>query len=120
MASFVVFWLTKKKNKKGMDRNICTQNQLSYCMEMKKKRKKKKKKKRKGRMSDKLKELCLFSKPFSSVYSLWSIQINPAASKGGFKTFITYLYQLLLTITIAFYRFSPSFVAFVFKFGMVK
>ena len=87
----------------------------------KKRKKKKKKKKRKGRMSDKLKELCLFSKPFSSVYSLWSIQINPAAAnKGVFKTFITYLYQLLLTITIAFYRFSPSFVAFVFKFGMVK
>ena len=97
MASFVVFWLTKKKNKKGMDRNICTQNQLSYCMEMKKKRKKK----RKGRMSDKVKELCLFSKPFSSVSSLWSIQINPAANKGGFKTFIlvaTYYYHSILQI----------------------
>ena len=97
MASFVVFWLTKKK---GMNRNICTQNRLSYCMEMKKK-KKKKNRKRKGRMSGKLKELCLFSKPFSSVFSLWSIQINPAANKGGFKTFIlvaTYYYHSILQI----------------------
>lgn len=76
MANFVVFWLAKKK--KGMNRNICIQNQLNYCMEMKKK-------KRKGRMSDKLKELCLFSKPFSSVFSLWSIQINPAPKKGVLK-----------------------------------
>ena len=96
MASFVVFWLTKKK---GMNRNICTQNHLSYCMEMKKK--KKKNRKRKGGMSGKLKELCLFSKPFSSVFSLWSIQINPAANKGGFKTFIlvaTYYYHSILQI----------------------